>query len=119
MNKIVCSLPIAVAVLACSGHQKKLDPRYPPQPEGCKVMVFYGAVPNAVAFDHIGRVDMICGELIASSDCMRSLMDEACKFGGDLIYDITGPTKPTPDKVKYDARVGHTRVSAAPPATSR
>ena len=119
MKKIVFLLPFAVAALSCSGHQKRLDPRYPPQPEGCKVMLFYGAVPSTVAFDHIGRVDIICGELVANSDCMRGLMDEACKFGGDLIYDVTGPTKPAPDKVKFDARVGHTRVSGAPPAASR
>jgi hypothetical protein len=118
MKKILCSLSLATAVLAC-GSPKKTDPRYPPQPEGCKVMIFNGPVPSTVKFDHLGRVDMICGELIAHSDCMRALMDEACKLGGDILYDIVGPTKPAPDKVKYDGRVGHTRIAASAPAASR
>jgi hypothetical protein len=116
MKKIFCLLALATAVASCGSH-KKTDPRYPPQPEGCKVMIFNGPVATTVKFDNIGRVDMICGELIPYSDCMRGLMDEACKLGGDILYDVLEPSKPAPDKVKYDGRVAHTRIAA--PASSR
>jgi hypothetical protein len=118
MKRIVCLLSLTVAILSCASH-KKTDPRYPPQPVGCKVMIFRGPVASTVAYDNIGRVDMICGELIPDSDCLRGLMDEACKLGGDILYDVLAPTKPAPDKIKYDGRVAHTRISAAPPAPSR
>jgi hypothetical protein len=107
---------LAVVALSCAGP-KKTDPRYPPRPEGCQVMIFRGPVASTVKFDHIGRVDMICGALIPDSECLRGLMDEACKLGGDILYDVLEPTKPTPDKIKYDGRVGHTRVAS--PASSR
>jgi hypothetical protein len=118
MNRILCLLPFAVAALSC-GSPKKTDPRYPPQPIGCKVMLFRGPIANTVVYDHIGRVDMICGELISDSDCLRGLMDEACKLGGDILYEVLEPTKPAPDKIKYDGRVAHTRITGAPPASSR
>jgi hypothetical protein len=118
MKKILCLSLLAIAAASCASP-KKTDPRYPPQPIGCKVMLFRGPVPSSVKFDHLGRVDMICGELIADSDCLRGLMDEACKLGGDVLYDVLEPSKPAPDKIKYDGRVGHTRIAASAPPPSR
>jgi hypothetical protein len=103
----VFALAAASCVLSCGGP--KGDPRYPPRAEGCEVKVFRGEIPQSIAFNKLGRVDAICGNDIGETDCMRVLMNQACKVGGDMLYDMQ-PSRPSPDKVKWDARVAHTRI---------
>ncbi len=118
MTKLVGSVLLLLAATSC-GHQSKGDPRYPPQSPGCKVQFFRTKVPDTIAYDHIGRVDVICGDRIPEGDCLRTLMDEACKLGGDILYDLSDPEKPAPDKVKFLARAAHTHIAKAPaPAAS-
>lgn len=118
MKKLLASSLLAAALVSC-GSPKKTDPRYPPRPVGCRVMIFRGPVASTVSYDNVGKADVICGELVADSDCLRGLMDEACKLGGDIVYDVFAPSKPAPDKVKYEGRVAHTRIAGPAPALSR
>src|SRR5262249_8036486 len=111
---------IAVAALsipslfACGGGAKT-DPRYPPRAAGCEVRIFNGKITGPMKYDDLGRVDAICGNDISEKDCIRELQDQACKLGGDMLYDVpTEPTRPSPDKVLYRAHVAHTRVAPAP-----
>lgn len=100
-----------LGVVSCGGT--KADSRYPPRPLGCEVYVYKGPVPPSVGFDKIGGADVICAMGVSDADCARTLKDEACKLGGDMIYDIPAePTHPAPDKVKWAVRVGHTKVPA-------
>jgi hypothetical protein len=101
----------AFALVACSGGAKT-DPRYPPRAAGCEVQIFNAKIPGSIKYDDLGRVDAICGNDISEKDCLRELQDQACKLGGDLLYDVpTEPARPSPDKVKYNARAAHTRIA--------
>jgi hypothetical protein len=108
-------LAALVAVAACGGTPKT-DPRYPPREPGCKVLVYKGPVPATTPKHDLGSVDAICGTDIPEADCMRTLMDQVCKFGGDIIWDVPEiPDKPTPDKVRWTARAAHTKAPKAAP----
>jgi hypothetical protein len=102
-----------LSLLACGGGTKT-DPRYPPRDAGCQMQVFIGKIPQGLPkYDDLGRVDAICGSDISQKDCLRELQDQACKLGGDLLYDVPDqPARPSPDKVRYEARVAHTRAAA-------
>jgi len=116
MLRLCGCLLLLVAAASCAGPPKG-DPRYPPQPAGCPVKIFRGPVPSMIAHDGIGQVDAICGDRIPESDCMRELMDQACKLGGDILYDVMmTPDRPAPDKLKYVGRVSHTRIAKQPAA---
>jgi len=71
--------------------------------------MFHGKVAGT-AYDDIGRVDAICGNDLGLDACMTELKNQACKLGGDVIYDVPyEPEKPSPDKVRLTARVAHSR----------
>lgn len=114
MKAPAIALASCVVALAACGGGPKTDPRYPPREKGCAVQVFRGAVPTEMAIDDLGRVSATCSSLGADSDCIRELEDQACKLGGDVVYFV--PDKPETlgdDRIRYDARFGHTRAAGA------
>ena len=106
------ALSIAVLGLAACGGGAKTDPRYPPQPEGCAVQTFHGKPTGA--YDDIGRVDAICGIDLGADACIAELKNQACKLGGNIVYDVPyEPIKPSPDKVRFTGHAAHTRSAPA------
>jgi hypothetical protein len=109
----VLLLVAGVCALGACGGSQKFDPRYPPREVGCDVKVFHGFPPSDVKHDDLGRVDAICTDIVAESDCIRELQDQACKMGGDLVYGVpVKPSQPTPDKVKFEGTAAHTRKAS-------
>jgi hypothetical protein len=103
-----------LATLAACGGTPKTDPRYPPREPGCAVKVYKGEVPSSTRKHDIGRVEAICTTDVSESDCMRTLMDEVCKLGGDIVWDVPQiPEQPTPDKLRWVACAAHTKASKA------
>ncbi len=99
---------MSLAVLAACGGADKPS-RFPTRPAGCDVKMFHGKV-SGLAYDDIGHADAICGNDLGLEACMTELKNQACKLGGDLIYDVPyEPEKPSPDKVRLTARVAHSR----------
>lgn len=82
-------------------------PKLPPRPAGCEVTVYRGGVPQGVTMRRLGEVVSSCGKNDADSDCIRSLQDEVCKLGGNLVYDV--PDKPEPES---DTMLRYTGVAA-------
>jgi hypothetical protein len=73
------------------------------------VRVFYTRV-QGLLYDDIGRVDAICSKHIPANECVDELKNQACKLGGDIVYDVPDePEKPSPDKVRYTGRVAHSK----------
>lgn len=105
----------ALCLAACGGAPKN-DPRYPPRPDGCDVKVFYTRAVN-LKLDNIGHADAICGNDIGVDQCLSELKNQACKLGGDVVYDVPrDPLTPSPDKIELTGRVAHTRAAPAPAA---
>ena len=106
-----CSALLVISLAACASAPKT-DPRYPPRPPGCDVKMFHGKVAG-VAYDDIGHVDSICGTDRGGEACVAELKNQACKLGGDLLYDVPYEAeKPGPDKIRLTGRVAHSRAAA-------
>jgi|GEM_PF-2007832 len=104
---------VGLGLVGCGGGNDAADARFPPRPPGCAVRLFRGKVAG-IAYDDVGRIDAICGTDIGETACLDELRNQACKLGGDLVYDVPDePQKPSPDKVRFTGRVAHTRVAPA------
>lgn len=104
MKKILACGMVLFAV-GCPSPAK--DSQYPPRPEGCDVKVFHET--PTMATDNIGPVSSTCDESVEDSDCMRTLMDEVCKLGGDVVWGVEpNPTKEL-GKKKFFGRAAHTK----------
>jgi hypothetical protein len=106
------SLIVAVAVLApilalaCGAPEK--EGKYPKQPEGCAVQVFPENPPMPT--DNIGPVNAICGADISDADCLRTLQDQACKLGGDVVWGVPDQPSMSLGKKKLSGRAAHTKT---------
>jgi hypothetical protein len=59
--------------------------------------------------DNIGPVEARCDESVSDTDCRRTLMDQACKIGADVIWGVEEPAHRNGKKV-YDGRAAHTKA---------
>lgn len=100
----------AILVVGCGGPSKPPG-KYPPRPEGCDITLFHDA--PTVPTDNIGSVSATCGEDVKDADCMRTLKDEACKLGADVVWGIEDKPSISLGKKKYDGRAAHTKAGAA------
>ncbi|HKQ69583.1 MAG TPA: hypothetical protein VJT73_09600 [Polyangiaceae bacterium] len=101
-----------LTIAACGGAAPE-SARYPPRPAGCDVKLFRGKV-SGLSYDDIGHADAICSSDVGVEECTKELFNQACKLGGDIVYDVPSePDKPSPDKIRVIGRVAHTR----PPRT--
>jgi hypothetical protein len=57
---------------------------------GCEVRVFTDAPPKAT--DNIGEVTATCSLDDSKDVCLRALEDQVCRLGGDVLWQIAGPT---------------------------
>lgn len=113
-----CTVALSVAALSAlagCGGAKAPDPRYPARLPGCEVKLFHDA--PTMKTDNIGPVMASCATDVSDTDCVRQLMDEACKLGADVVWGV--PDKPTLDGGRHlwFGRSAHTK-SATAPATS-
>jgi hypothetical protein len=84
--------------------------KYPPLPNGCKVRVFYSAVPEVKEWDDLGIASADCLLDVGAVQCLGRLRREACRMGGDLLYDVPKkPLRPTDQGMSYRGHVAHTR----------
>lgn len=109
-------VPALVLVASACGAEAKPPGRYPPQKEGCEVAVF--ADTPTTPTDNIGTVNAVCGDDVSDADCLRTLKDQACKLGADVVWGV--PDKPTLSlgKKKLSGRAAHTKAAPAAPAGS-
>lgn len=98
---------VASTALAACGSSPAKESKYPPQKEGCEVQVFEDT--PAMPTENIGAVDARCDEIVSDEECLRTLKDEACKLGANVVWGV--PQKPTMDlgKKKLSGRAAHTK----------
>lgn len=116
MKQRISSLMAAAALtcLACGGSAAKAaaDPRFPPLPEGCAVSVFPEAPSTPT--ENIGPVSATCDDFVSDEDCLRTLKDEACKLGGDVVWGVPAASQPVSGttKKRFQGRAAHTAPAA-------
>ena len=118
MIRIILSFALLAAPLfvgACGGG-KATDAQFPPRPEGCDVEVFHEDAPTRPT-ENIGPVSASCTDLVSDQDCLRTLKDQVCKLGGDVVWGVEGSPVVKADGRKHlSGRAAKSR-SAGPGAT--
>jgi hypothetical protein len=107
-----------VLLVACgSSPPAASDAKYPPRPEGCEVKIYPEAPPPGEATENIGPVTATCAENVTNEDCLRTLKDQACKLGGDVVWGVDPNPSNVAGKKRFAGRAAHTKApgsSASP-----
>ena len=89
---------------AHAAHSKRVTGG--PRERGCGVQVFNDAAPGHV--ENIGPVTAICAQDDSREICLRELEDQVCLVGGDVLWQIDGPT-PEGNKQRMHGRAAHVK----------
>ena len=101
---LACAVAIASAA-ACHGSEPS---RFPPREPGCDVRVFNEDAPN-IPTENIGSVTASCDDRTPVDDCMRTLKDEACKLGANVVWGVSDEPTRANGKIKLAGRAAHTK----------
>jgi hypothetical protein len=101
-------LLLATFVAGCSSNAAAgKDTKYPPRAEGCAVQTFH-ETPGVMS-ENIGPVTATCGADVSDADCMRTLLDQVCKLGGDIVWGVTDGN--LQGKKQLSGRAAHTKTA--------
>jgi hypothetical protein len=91
-------------LVAHAAHSKRAleGPREP----GCSVRVFADAPPMPT--ENVGTVTAFCAEDDSKDVCLRELEDQVCQLGGDVMWQLEGPTA-VGNKQRMRGRAAHVR----------
>jgi hypothetical protein len=108
LRPLLLALPLLATCATTSSNPNAS--KYPPLPKGCKVRVFYSAVPGVKEWDDLGMANVDCYLDVGAVQCLARLKSEACRMGGDLLYDVPKKAlRPTDEGMSYRGHVAHTR----------
>lgn len=86
-------------------------PRYSPRPSNCDLAVFHTPVPGVPLWDDLGIAEAACHISGPETECLRALKAEACRMGGDIIYNLPRkPFRPQDQTMLYRGQVAHSRA---------
>jgi hypothetical protein len=106
---LLMAIPLATS-LNCATSSNPNAAKYPPRPGSCKVRVFHTAAPEVKEWDDLGMAHVDCPLDVGSVQCLKRLRIEACRMGGDIIYDVPKkPQRPTEQGMVYAGHVAHTK----------
>jgi hypothetical protein len=94
----------AARLAAHAAHSKRVAAG--PREKGCAVQTFDDAPPMKT--ENIGPVTAWCDRDDPREVCLRILEDQVCKMGGDVMWQIDGPSREG-DKQRMNGRAAHTR----------
>ncbi len=95
-----------LAIIGCGGDSPRS--RYPEREPGCAVTLYHGAPLGRTV--NIGPVYASCDQDVSDADCLRTLEDQVCKLGGDLVWGVDETPKLDLGKKKWNGRAAHTRA---------
>jgi tetrameric-type glycyl-tRNA synthetase alpha subunit len=96
---------LAAFVIACGGGGG--SSKYPSRPDGCDITMFPQAPHQAT--ENIGPVSATCDDFVKKEECIRTLKDQACKLGGDVIWGVDEQGTQEDGKIKFHGRAAHTK----------
>jgi hypothetical protein len=79
-----------------------------PREQGCAVQVFKTDAP-LMPTENIGPVTVKCTADDSDDTCMRLLQDQVCALGGDVLWQVDGPTMKDDGKKHARGRAAHTK----------
>jgi hypothetical protein len=97
-----------IGLAACASPPAK-ETQYPPRPEGCDVAIFTEIPPMPT--DNIGPVSASCDESVSDADCLRTLKDQACKLGADVIWGVEDLPPGQTGKKSVSGRAAHKKAA--------
>lgn len=111
-------LTVVLVVAACAtapetqpGGDDSPQARYPRRGAGCELTVYHTAVPGVPAWDDLGIAEVMCHINDSVAECLRRLRTEACRMGGDLLYNVPHrPLRPREQVLIYRGQVAHVRT---------
>ena len=110
---VLPSLALAVALavtISCATTSNPNAAKYPPRPGGCKIRVFHTPAPDVKEWDDLGVAHVDCPLDVGTVQCLRKLRMDACRMGGDILYDVPKkPLRPTEQGMVYTGHVAHTK----------
>ena len=59
--------------------------------------------------DNIGPVNASCSADTAREACLRTLMDQVCKLGGDVVWGVADEPETKAGRMLMNGRAAHTR----------
>jgi hypothetical protein len=62
--------------------------------------------------DNIGSVNATCGDDVSNDDCLRTLKDNACKLGGDVVWGVEPVPEIKNGKKHFSGRAAHTKTGS-------
>jgi hypothetical protein len=109
LRRLLIALVAACSLAAaCSGSSGR-DARYPRRRPGCELAV-YNSLPTG-GWDDIGVAEVGCYLDESEITCLGRLRVEACRMGGDIIYNVPRKAlRPVERGMVYRAMVAHTRA---------
>jgi len=58
---------------------------------------------------NIGPVSANCDEAVAEAECLRTLKDQACKLGGDVVWGVDTEPLRRNGHQQWSGRAAHTK----------
>jgi hypothetical protein len=98
----------ATTLVAHAAHSQRAAPAS--RERGCPIQIYAGTAPMQT--EDIGPVTALCNEDDSIEVCTRELADRACQLGGDVLWQVDGPTPESTSngmKQRMHGRAAHTR----------
>ena len=116
-GRLVVVLALLAAV-ACAGP--KPERKYPRRRPGCALTIYHTVMPELTTWDDLGVVEVGCYLDESEVICLHRLRAEACRMGGDIIYNVPKRAlRPLERAMVYRGMVGHTREEPPRPAADK
>jgi hypothetical protein len=110
---LVASLTLAAAGWTCATAPNPNAGKYPSRGHKCSLRVFNSPAPGVKEWDDLGMARVECPLDVGRVQCMARLREEACKMGGDLLYDVPKKgERPGEQAMVFQGHVAHTRLPA-------
>jgi hypothetical protein len=103
---------LAFFAFATSACGDKKPSKYPAREQGCAIEIFH-EIPNGKT-ENLGEVRASCEESVSKENCMRTLKDEACHLGADVVWGVDDEPVRHGLRLEYHGRAAHTKAATAP-----
>ena len=109
---LAAAIGLALLAWTCASTPPA-NPKYPPRGRRCTVHVYSSSTPGVKEWDDLGMARVECPLDVGRRQCLARLREEACRLGGDLLYDVPKKgQRPGEQALVYQGHVAHTRAVA-------